>query len=383
MQAWTPYWALDTALPDLDGPRQHDPPAVAVLVPRHRRGHDRGRGRRRPPTRRRSSSRPPADRQVPLVASILDGTKAGVMAGILADPAQRPRHVDALVRVRRRRRLRRARHRLRAVRVRRRSRHVGHDATELGGLHRGAVATPARRWANADREHPARVRRRPDRRQRLLGLRLRRHHAARRHHPGDGLRLHGAVREPRSDRPAGVGASGSSLGGRALSPATRRSSCSASRCTATTGSVGTTGQCPTTAEGNISLSQRDMVALAARRGATPQFDRANYEMTFTYELEVSDGATTCTQSREVHHVDANGRPDPHAGRHRRRVPRRLAVRPRLRGPASWNAIDTMAAQDAPTTTDDLHADERPPHDAGGAMRSTGAELERRAPGWIR
>ena len=36
------------------------------------------------------------ERDVPLVASILDGTEAGVMAGILADPAQRTRHVEAL-----------------------------------------------------------------------------------------------------------------------------------------------------------------------------------------------------------------------------------------------------------------------------------------------
>ena len=93
-----------------------------------------------------------------------------------AGPPRR-RHRD----VRRRRRLRRHRHRLRAVRLRRRPRHVGGDAPELGGVHRRAVAAAARRRAHADRQHPAGLRRRPDRRQRLLGLRLRRHHAARRH----------------------------------------------------------------------------------------------------------------------------------------------------------------------------------------------------------
>ena len=145
--------------------------------------------------------------QVPLVASILDGTEAGVMAGILADPAQRARHVDAIADVRRRRRLRRHRHRLRAVRLRRRPRHVGDDAPELGGVRRRAVAAAARRRAHADRQHPAGVRRRPDRRQRLLGLRLRGDHAARRHDPRHGLRLLGRRRaSPGPIAPLRVGA---------------------------------------------------------------------------------------------------------------------------------------------------------------------------------
>ena len=33
---------------------------------------------------------------------------------------------------------------------------------------------------------------------------------------------------------------------------------------------------------------------------------ASGEWTFTYELEVTDGAATCTQTREVHYVDADG-----------------------------------------------------------------------------
>jgi spore germination protein YaaH len=113
--------------------------------------------------------------------------------------------------------------------------------------------------------------------------------------------------------------------------------------------AGTTGQCPATAEGNISLSQRDMTALAARRGATPQFDQANYEMTFSYELPVSDGATSCTQSRVVHYVDANGA----------QIRMQDAIDGGFRGVSLfalgyedaqvWNAIDTVAAQVAPPT----------------------------------
>jgi spore germination protein YaaH len=91
-----------------------------------------------------------------------------------------------------------------------------------------------------------------------------------------------------------------------------------------------------------------MTALAARRGATPQFDQANYEMTFTYDLPVSDGATSCTQSREVHYVDANGA----------QIRMQDAIDGGFRGvslfalgyedPQVWNAIDTVAAQVAPT-----------------------------------
>ena len=53
--------------------------------------------RRRRPTPRRSSCRRARRRGVPVIPSVFDRTEAGVMAGILADPAQRARHVDALV----------------------------------------------------------------------------------------------------------------------------------------------------------------------------------------------------------------------------------------------------------------------------------------------
>ena len=146
-----------------------------------RRASTRSRSR---PTRRRSrprrSSARPARRDVPLVASILDGTEAGVMAGILADPAQRARHVDGHRRVRRRRRLRRHRHRLRAVRLRRRSRTRGRRPGRTGWRSWTSWRPPARRRSHAHRQHPARLRRRPDRRQRVLGLRLRGDHPARR-----------------------------------------------------------------------------------------------------------------------------------------------------------------------------------------------------------
>lgn len=68
----------------------------------------------------------------------------------------------------------------------------------------------------------------------------------------------------------------------------------------------TVGTCPADAEGTVPITQSSAAELIAKRSATPIFDEANNEVTFTYELEVSDGVTTCTQSREVHYVDASG-----------------------------------------------------------------------------
>ena len=70
--------------------------------------------------------------------------------------------------------------------------------------------------------------------------------------------------------------------------------------------VATQGTCPPTAEGRTGVTARSVDDLIARRGATPVRDEVSGEWTFTYELEVTDGATTCTQSREVHYVDADG-----------------------------------------------------------------------------
>ena len=70
--------------------------------------------------------------------------------------------------------------------------------------------------------------------------------------------------------------------------------------------ISTIGNCPTDAEGTVPITQGSAAALIEKRGATPVADESNKEVTFTYQLEVSDGATTCTQSREVHYVDEAG-----------------------------------------------------------------------------
>jgi spore germination protein YaaH len=68
----------------------------------------------------------------------------------------------------------------------------------------------------------------------------------------------------------------------------------------------TTGTCPATAEGTTTISLRNLPDLLARRGGTPVLDPSSVESGFTYELEVADGATTCTQTREVRWVHEDG-----------------------------------------------------------------------------
>jgi spore germination protein YaaH len=70
--------------------------------------------------------------------------------------------------------------------------------------------------------------------------------------------------------------------------------------------VATDGTCPPTAEGRTGVPARSIDDLITRRGAIPIRDEDSGEWTFTYELEVTDGVATCTQSREVHYVGADG-----------------------------------------------------------------------------
>ena len=70
--------------------------------------------------------------------------------------------------------------------------------------------------------------------------------------------------------------------------------------------IATVGTCPADQEGKTSVSQRNIDELLAKRGATPVHDPETGESSFTYLLEVTDGTTTCTQTREVHYVDAPG-----------------------------------------------------------------------------
>jgi len=67
------------------------------------------------------------------------------------------------------------------------------------------------------------------------------------------------------------------------------------------------GECPAEdVPGRASVTARSVDDLVARRNAIPGFIEATGEWSFEYELEVTDGTTSCMQTRQVHYVDADG-----------------------------------------------------------------------------
>jgi spore germination protein YaaH len=71
--------------------------------------------------------------------------------------------------------------------------------------------------------------------------------------------------------------------------------------------VATVGVCPSTdVPGRTSVSARSVDDLILRRAVTPTRVDETGEWQFEYELEVSDGTTTCVQTRQVHYVDGDG-----------------------------------------------------------------------------
>ncbi|MDJ0771142.1 MAG: HAD-IA family hydrolase [Ilumatobacter sp.] len=68
----------------------------------------------------------------------------------------------------------------------------------------------------------------------------------------------------------------------------------------------TLGSCPSSAEGRTNATARTVLDLASRRGGTPVYDETTAEWSFVYALTVEDGATSCVQNRRVHWVDAEG-----------------------------------------------------------------------------
>ncbi len=69
----------------------------------------------------------------------------------------------------------------------------------------------------------------------------------------------------------------------------------------------TAGDCPESeVQGNTTVSARSVDELIERRGATPQRVDDTGEWVFEYDLEVTDGTTSCVQTRRVHYVDGDG-----------------------------------------------------------------------------
>ena len=71
--------------------------------------------------------------------------------------------------------------------------------------------------------------------------------------------------------------------------------------------LSTVGECPEGEEiGRTAVTIRTVDELVERRGATPVADPVLGEWSFTYDLVIDDGVTSCTQTRQVNYVDSDG-----------------------------------------------------------------------------
>lgn len=118
--------------------------------------------------------------------------------------------------------------------------------------------------------------------------------------------------------------------------------------------LSTRGVCPQgQLQGRTNVSSRSVDELIERRSATPVLDPSTSEWSFDYDLDVTDGTTSCVQTRRVHYVDGDGiaaRMD-------------LARQYRLGGVALWAlGFDDQAVWDAilPTVADPTRVDASTP-----------------------
>ncbi len=116
--------------------------------------------------------------------------------------------------------------------------------------------------------------------------------------------------------------------------------------------ISTEGTCPSNVDTGVTrVDQATVDELLAKRNATPLRNESAGESSFTYTATFTDGTASCTQTREVHYVDAEG-----AGE---RVD--LARTEGLGGaalwalgydsPATWAAIGPLARPDNGAGTD--------------------------------
>ena len=70
--------------------------------------------------------------------------------------------------------------------------------------------------------------------------------------------------------------------------------------------VSTTGTCPDDAPGTQPIFLSTVDNLITRRNATPVFDATTGESSFTYQVDFPEATPTCTQTRQVNYVDAEG-----------------------------------------------------------------------------
>lgn len=70
--------------------------------------------------------------------------------------------------------------------------------------------------------------------------------------------------------------------------------------------VATTGTCPADAPGRTGITAATVDELLTLRSADAVYDPINGEWSASYDLEHSDGTTSCVQTRQMHWVDAEG-----------------------------------------------------------------------------
>ncbi len=71
--------------------------------------------------------------------------------------------------------------------------------------------------------------------------------------------------------------------------------------------IATSGECPASeVQGRTAVSARSVDELVELRQAQPVRVDETGEWMFEYDLEVSDGVTSCVQTRQVHYVDGDG-----------------------------------------------------------------------------
>ncbi len=303
VHAWTPYWALEDALPELEARAS----TLTQLSPLWwvATGVESIEVQANTPAAQAEQFVAQArDLGVPIVASILDGTGAGVMAGILADAEQRSRHIDTI---------------------------AGFAADgDFAGIdidyEQFAFADGRDTWAATRPNWVAFVEELADRLHddgRILTVSIPPVYDAEQTADSGFWVYDYAAITPHVDAIRVMAYDYSVASGDAgpIAPlpwveqviaGTIAASGDASKLVlgvplyGYNWPVSTTGTCPDNAEGVTSVTNRNVDELAARRGATPQFDPATYEWSFTYDLAVDDGTTTCTQHRQVHYVDADG-----------------------------------------------------------------------------
>ena len=71
--------------------------------------------------------------------------------------------------------------------------------------------------------------------------------------------------------------------------------------------IATRGECPPSAVRGTQSPRLDSIDdLIERRDANPVYDQTTDEYTFTYQVTFTEGDVSCTQTREVHYADATG-----------------------------------------------------------------------------